>query len=164
MRPLLLTLALLLAASFSGFSPAAEPPPSRGDGEKAATSGELFETVARLDRDTFAAFNAHDVEGLMAMFTADLEFYHDTGGLTGYAQTQENFRGLFARTPDIHRELVAGSLEVYPIKDHGALELGEHRFCHQENGQPDCGTFKFAMIWRREGETWKLSRVISYAH
>jgi len=62
------------------------------------------------------------------------------------------------------RDLVKGSLEVYPIRDHGALEIGEHRFCHQENGKDDCGTFKFAMIWRKDDETWKLSRVISYGH
>lgn len=154
---------LLLAASFSGFSLAAEPPPGK-DKDQAATSGELFDTVARLDRDTFAAFNAHDVGALMARFTDDLEFYHDTGGLTDHRQTRENFRGLFARTPDINRALVPGSLEVYPIKDHGAVEIGEHRFCHQENGREDCGTFKFVMIWRREGDGWKISRVISYAH
>ena len=164
MKPLLPSLVLLLAASLLGSSLAAEAPQPRKDEGGAATSGELFDTVARLDRDTFAAFNAHDVDLLMARFTNDLEFYHDTGGLTDYRQTRENFRGLFERTPDIRRDLVPGSLKVYPIKDHGAIELGEHRFCHRENGREDCGTFKFAMIWRREGEVWKLSRVISYAH
>ena len=34
----------------------------------------------------------------------------------------------------------------------------------KENGKDDCGTFKFAMIWRKDDETWKLSRVISYGH
>ena len=71
---------------------------------------------------------------------------------------------MFATTPDIHRDLVQGSLEVYPIKDYGAIELGVHRFCHKENGQDDCGSFKFVMVWRKIGETWKVSRVISYGH
>ncbi len=78
-----------------------------------------------MDSAIFDAFNAHDAERLMAMFTDDLEFYHDTGGLTDYRQSQENFKKLFAGTPDIRRDLVKGSLEVYPIKDHGAIEIGD---------------------------------------
>ena len=131
---------------------------------KKKVSGELFETIARMDSAIFDAFNVHDVDRLMAMFTDDLEFYHDTGGLTDYQQTKGSFKKMFASTPDIRRDLVKGSLEVYPIKDHGAIEIGEHRFCHKENGKDDCGTFKFAMIWRKSGESWKISRVISYGH
>jgi ketosteroid isomerase-like protein len=98
------------------------------------------------------------------MFTNDIEFYHDTGGLTNYVQTKENFGKLFANTPDIRRDLVKGSLEVYPIKDYGAIEIGEHVFCHKENGKDDCGTLKFTMVWRKDGDSWKVSRVISYGH
>jgi ketosteroid isomerase-like protein len=132
--------------------------------KKAASSGELLETIARMDREIFDAFNAHDVDRLMSLFTDDLEFYHDTGGLTDYRQTAESFKKMFAGTPDIRRDIVKGSLEVYPIKDHGAIEIGEHRFCHKENGKDDCAAFKFAMIWRKSGESWKVSRVISYGH
>jgi ketosteroid isomerase-like protein len=131
---------------------------------RSATSGELFDTIARMDSAIFDAFNKHDVDRLMSMFTDDLEFYHDTGGLTNYRQSQESFKKMFASTPDIRRDLVKGSLEIFPIKDHGAIEIGEHRFCHKENGKDDCGTFKFAMIWRKNGDSWKISRVISYGH
>ena len=117
-----------------------------------------------MDSAMFDAFNGHDVDRLMLMFTNDIEFYHDTGGLTNYVQTKENFEKLFANTPDIRRDLVKGSLEVYPIKDYGAIEIGEHVFCHKENGKDDCGTFKFAMVWRKDGDSWKVSRVISYGH
>jgi ketosteroid isomerase-like protein len=152
---------LLLAALFSISGQAADQP---GASNRQAKSGELFETIARMDMAIFDAFNAHDVERLMALFTDDLEFYHDSGGLTDYRQTKESFKKMFASTADIHRELVKGSLEVYPIKDYGAIEIGEHRFCHKENGKDDCGTFKFAMIWRKSGESWKIPRVISYGH
>ena len=154
-------LLILIVAAFSISVRAEDQQPGK---KNAATSGELFETIARADRATFDAFNAHEVERLMTMFTDDLEFYHDTGGLTDFRQTKESFEKLFAGTPDIRRDLVKGSLEVYPIKDHGALEIGEHRFCHKEKGKDDCGTFKFAMVWRKSGESWKLSRVISYGH
>lgn len=57
--------------------------------KSAATSGELFDTISRLDHTIFDTFNLHDVDRLMAFFTNDLEFYHDTGGLTNYAQARE---------------------------------------------------------------------------
>jgi ketosteroid isomerase-like protein len=125
---------------------------------------ELVKTIARMDAEIFDAFNAHDVDKLMSYFTEDLEFYHDTGGLGTYRQNAEDFKKMFASTPDIHRDLVKESLEVYPIKDYGAMEIGQHRFCHKENGKDDCGTFGFAMVWRKVGDSWKISRVLSYGH
>ncbi len=68
---------------------------------KSAASGELFDTIARMDNAMFEAFNRHDVDRLMSMFTDDLEFYHDTGGLTDYQQTAESFKKVFAGNPDI---------------------------------------------------------------
>ncbi len=130
----------------------------------AADLSELPETVARLDAQMFDAFNAHDTAGLMALFSEDLEFYHDKGGLTDYQQTADNFKKLFASAPDIRRALVPGTLEIYPIKDYGAIEIGTHRFTHTENGKEETGTFKFLHIWRKTGDTWKTSRIVSYGH
>ena len=125
---------------------------------------QLSDAIAQMDARTFAAFNAHDVDLLMSMFTSDVEFYHDKGGLTNYEQTKNDFAKLFASSPDIKRELVNGTLEVYPIKDYGAIEIGMHRFCHTENGKEECGSFKFVHVWRKTGDDWKISRVISYGH
>ena len=112
----------------------------------------------------FDAYNAHDVERLMAYFTGDLEFFHDTGGLSGFEQTRAGLTNVFANNKDIRRTLVPGSLEVYPIKDYGAIEIGAHEFCHTENGKPDCGTFKFVQVWRYADGSWKIARVVSYGH
>jgi Domain of unknown function (DUF4440) len=136
MKKILLTTMLLIAASFSIPGQAADEQAAK---KKAATSGELFETIARMDSAMFDAFNGHDVDRLMSMFTDDLDFYHDTGGVTNYEQTKESFGKLFANTPDIRRDLVKGSLEVYPIKDYGAIEIGEHVFCHKEKGKGIAG-------------------------
>jgi hypothetical protein len=64
----------------------------------------------------------------------------------------------------LKRELVPGTLEVYPVRDYGAIEIGSHRFCHDENGKQDCGTFKFMHIWKKTGNEWKITRIISYDH
>jgi Domain of unknown function (DUF4440) len=130
----------------------------------AVKSGPLFETIARMDRHLFDAFNAHNVVRLMAMASNDLEFYQDSSGLKNYQQCFTEFKTLFASNTSIRRELVEGTLEVYPIKDYGALEIGEHRFCHVESGKDDCDVFKFAMLWQKTDDSWKVSRVISYGH
>lgn len=129
-------------------------------------STELYADIAHMDSVMFDAFNAHDLEKLKTIFSEDLEFYHDKGGLAGYEQTMENFKKLFStnKTTGLRRDLVEGSLEIYPIKEYGAIEICLHRFCHLENGKKDCGTFKNVMIWQKKDEQWKVTRVISYDH
>jgi len=129
-----------------------------------SASGELYQTIASVDSGLFRAFNAHDLEALKTFFTTNLEFYHDKSGLTNYDQTNENFKKMFDQNNGIKRELIPNSLEVYPIKDYGAIEVGEHRFCHVENGKDDCGRFPFIILWQNQGGHWKVSRVISYNH
>jgi ketosteroid isomerase-like protein len=125
---------------------------------------QLTDLVAGLDRMMFDAYNAHDLDKLMALFATDLEFFHDKGGLLGFEQVKAGFTNVFANNKDIRRDLVPGSLEVYPIAGYGAIEIGAHRFCHTENGAPDCGTFRFLHVWRREGGGWQVSRAVSYGH
>ena len=127
-------------------------------------SKELYDTIAHMDSVLFDAFNNQDLEKLKTIFATDLEFYHDKGGLTNYSQVIENTRRLFGQNNGLKRTLITGSLEVYPIKDYGAVEIGTHRFCHQENGKDDCGTFKFVHIWQKNSEGWRLTRVVSYDH
>jgi hypothetical protein len=126
----------------------------------------LFATIARQDSLMFVAFNRHDLAQLQTFFAEDLEFYHDKGGLANYAQNLEGFRRMFEQnqTTGLNRQLVPGTMEVYPIKDYGAVETYQHRFCHQENGKADCGTFKNMMVWRLKDGQWKVTRVVSYGH
>ncbi|HEU4548754.1 MAG TPA: nuclear transport factor 2 family protein, partial [Rhizomicrobium sp.] len=93
-----------------------------------AHSGALFDTVAAQDKNLFDAYNACDLKTLGEMVSEDLEFYHDQTGLARgrapfLAAIQNNICG------KVHRELVPGSLEVYPLKTYGAVEIGEHVFC-----------------------------------
>ncbi len=70
-----LSIAILLGGcmELSGFAQDAEQAAAAAAKKKKATSGELFETIARMDAAVFDAFNAHDLDRLMAMFTDDLE-------------------------------------------------------------------------------------------
>jgi hypothetical protein len=126
---------------------------------------ELYNEIAKLDSIVFNAFNTRDVAKFGSLFTKDLEFYHDKGGLTNYEYTMNFMKDVAGnKNNDLKRELVKGSLEVYPIPGYGAMEIGAHTFCHLENGKQDCGTFKFVHIWKKENGAWKISRVVSYDH
>src|SRR5262245_57858524 len=101
--------------------------------EAAPASQGLYDEIERMDAALSDAFNAHDINKLKALFAEDLEFYQDNEGLARYDQTVKDFESLFAQGNKMRRKLVEGSLEVYPIKDYGAVEIGAHQFCHVEN-------------------------------
>ena len=156
MKRTLVMTAAVAAIGFSGLDHAADTPPA---------SQELYHEIERMDAALSAAFDAHDINKLKALFAEDLEFYQDNEGLVRYEQTVKDFESLFAQDNKMRRKLVEGSLEVYPIKDYGAIELGAHQFCHLEKAKEECGTFRFVHLWRRgDGGAWKISRVVSYAH
>jgi hypothetical protein len=97
------------------------------------------------------------------MVSDDLEFYHDqTGLMVGkapfLAAIQQNICGKVERT------LVPGSLEVYPLKGYGAVEIGVHRFRHPGNTEEFGGEAKFVTLWQNKDGVWKVTRVISYNH
>ncbi len=125
--------------------PGSPPPPAAAPVPKPAPKNELYQTVARLDAEMFAAFNAHDVDKLVAYFADDVEFYHDKGGLSDFTQTKAGFVRLFAQSPDLTRPLVPGTLQGYPVKAYGAMHLATQRCCHVENGRNACGNAKFVM-------------------
>ncbi|HEX8170719.1 MAG TPA: nuclear transport factor 2 family protein [Thermoanaerobaculia bacterium] len=120
--------------------------------------------IRQRDAELFARFNEHDLDRMMAYFDEGLEFYHDNDGLLTRAQVAEGFARLFARNDGLRRDLVPGSLHVYPVPNYGALETGRHRFCHVEHGKDDCGTFEFTILWHNTGGRWKVTRVFSYRH
>ena len=159
---------LLLIHAIVLFSPLhtkAQDSPAGKSAQYIPVSKPLYDTIAHMDSLLFNAANTQDLETMKSLFTEDLEFYHDASGLAGYEKTIKNFQNLFTNYKTTRRVLVAGSMEVYPIKDYGAIQTGLHQFCRLENGSlTNCGTFKFLHIWKRTPTGWKISRVVSYNH
>jgi len=164
MKRLLITTIVPVAVALLGLDQVTGKAATVGSAEAPPVSLDLHKEIQRMDGVLSGAFNTQNLDGLKALFTEDLEFYQDNEGLALYPQTMKDFEGMFAQGNKIRRELVKGSLEVYPVKNYGAIEIGVHRFCHVENGKDDCGTFKFVHLWQNDGGGWKISRVISYAH
>jgi ketosteroid isomerase-like protein len=122
---------------------------------------ELTRAIAALDKQLFDAYNTCNIEKLGTFVTDDLEFYHDK---TGLAVGKQPFLDAIKKNicGKVTRELVAGSLEVYPLHGYGAVEIGVHRFHHP--GDSDVGEAKFVQLWQYKDGAWKISRVISYDH
>ena len=134
------------------------------NGKDSIANLELYKEIARMDSILFNAFNTRDIVKFGSLFTNDLEFFHDKGGLTDYQYTMNFMKDVAENNNGLRRDLVKGSLEVYPIPGYGAMEIGAHTFCHVENGKQDCGTFKFVQVWQKKDGEWKVSRVVSYGH
>lgn len=127
---------------------------------------DLQTTIAGLDAALFDAFNRCADPAQLAVhagyFDPAVEFYHDTGGVTWnredmLANTRRYACGHYTR------QLVPGSLRVYPVKDFGAIAQGEHRFCQTDSGRCD-GLADFTMLWRLRDGRWHVTRVLSYGH
>jgi Domain of unknown function (DUF4440) len=131
-------------------------------GQGLAPSDELYKTVAGLDTALFDAYNACNLDKLGSMVDENLEFYHDQTGLAvGRATFVNAIRNNICNK--VHRELVAGTLEVYPLKGFGAVEIGVHRFTHP-NDPTELGEAKFVTVWQLKDGVWTITRAISFDH
>jgi ketosteroid isomerase-like protein len=141
---------------------------TRGGAQTVASPSppSLFDEISKMDTILFDAFNRRDLAKLKTLFTEDLEFYHDRGGLTNYQQAMDSFKKNFDSPTTVRRELVDGTLEVYPIQGYGAVEIGVHRFYSTDPGQKErlTATAKFVHVWQKKNGEWKIARVISYDH
>lgn len=62
----------------------------------------------------------------------------------------------------VTRELVKGSIEVYPIKNYGAIEMGLHKFHNNTDASSaNSRAGKFIIIWQHKNNQWKITKVVS---
>lgn len=148
-------IALWLALGASAASAAPVEPPQ---------AASLETTIAALDDAVFAAFNrCADPAQLQAharYFAPDVEFYHDTGGVSG---TREAMIANTARYACGHYTRERVSLRVSPVRGFGAIAQGVHRFCQVDGGRCE-GEADFVMVWRLRDGQWQVTRVLSYGH
>lgn len=146
-------LATVLIAQAQQPDPAAQPyvPPSQA----------LYDTIVRLDSLLFSAYNHCELDKFAALVSEDLEFYHDQGGLsTSKAEIMEALKKNICGK--VTRELLHGSIEVYPIPGYGAVEMGRHFFHNNQEPPPVAPKIgKFVHIWQQKDGHWLLTRVIS---
>ena len=133
----------------------------------------LYKAIRAQDSLLFSrAFNNCDVAILDTLLSDDFEFYHDKGGITPgkaafISSIKNNICGLSYKP---RRELVEGTLQVYPLMHnnvlYGAIEMGDHRFYALEKDKPAyfTGRAKFIHLWILEQGRWRFKRGLSFDH
>lgn len=121
---------------------------------------ELYNVIVALDKEYFDAYNSCDMEKQKSLYSENLEFFHDKGGVSTSKQDvltaiEENICGKVTRT------LLEGSIEVYPIKDYGAIEIGYHKFYNNQEPNAKSKANKFILVWKNEDGKWLITKVIS---
>jgi len=135
----------------------------RANAQSTTKPDPLITTIKSLDARLFDAYNQCDLATLDAMVSDDLEFYHDQTGLSVgkapfLAAIKQNICGKVRRT------LLPDTLEVYPLKGYGAVEIGIHRFHHPGHAEDGAGDARFITLWQNKDGAWKMTRAISYDH
>lgn len=121
---------------------------------------ELYRQIEQMDQTFFDAYNQCNMKKQEAIYADDIEFFHDKGGLMTSKKelldaTKKNICG------KVTRILIPGSIEVYPINNYGAVEMGFHRFFNNQEPNAESKPSKFIIVWKKENELWRIAKVVS---
>ncbi|MBK6265657.1 nuclear transport factor 2 family protein [Marivirga sp. S37H4] len=136
-------------------------------------SQSIYDELAIKDSLMFKiGFDQCDLTMVKSLINEDFEFYHDIGGIDS---SREDFINTMRRNlcPNgenaIRRELVQGSLKVFPLYDngvlYGAIQTGSHRFPQADSHTSENNSAaQFMHLWLLKNGEWKISRVLSFDH
>ena len=124
------------------------------------TDTKLYNEIVKMDTKYFNAYNSCDMKTQEEIYDEDLEFFHDKGGLSTSKSDllkalKENICNKVTRT------LIKGSVEVYPIKGYGAIQMGYHKFYNKQEPNAKSIPSKFVVVWKNKNNRWKITKVIS---
>lgn len=144
-------------------------------------NSELYKIIMSKDSLLFnIGFNSCDMSQFENLFTDDLEFYHDKGGMSDKAVFISNFKKGLCGSPETYksrRYLVPNTTEIYPLYNrdvlYGAMQMGIHQFYEKSVGKNESlekakenfgSTARFTHVWILTNGVWKLRRSFSYDH
>lgn len=124
------------------------------------SSIELYKEIIKMDSVYFTAYNTCDMKTQASLYDDNIEFFHDKGGLmTDKTQLLKSLKENICNK--VTRTLIKGSVEVYPINKYGAIQIGYHKFYNKEEPNAVSIPSKFIVVWKKEYEDWKMTKVIS---
>lgn len=133
----------------------------------------VFEAIRKNDSLLFnEGFNKCDMKQFDKLVDFKFEFYHDVNGvIRSKKDFMESIREGLCKLPyKARRELIPGSLEVYPMRNkgklYGAIQVGRHKFYALEKDKPEYQTSeaKFTHLWKLEKGKWILISGLSFDH
>jgi Domain of unknown function (DUF4440) len=148
-RNILVTLTALTVAASNATIPPKSP----------NFSSPLYKKIVSLDACLTDACNRNNEHEIGSFFSDNLLFYRDN---QPSPLDKRAFIGEMKRTVlgQARREVVMGSIHVYPVKGYGAMEIGLQRFAGGHTKLGAAG--KFVMLWRNEGGNWKVTQIVNF--
>jgi hypothetical protein len=155
---------MLLAVSLALAAAAVELP----------KGAELDRAIAARDAELFhLVFEECDPPRLRTMVDPGFEMFHDKDGFV--ARSGEDFIADYAKSceekkaPDAwrsRREIVAGTMRVYPVRGYGAIEEADHVFYERQGDGPEklVGKAHLVHVWALSEQGWRIARALSYGH
>lgn len=121
---------------------------------------KLYNEIVKMDTKYFNAYNSCDMKTQEEIYDENLEFFHDKGGLS--TSKSDLLKALKENICNkVKRTLIKGSVEVYPIKDYGAIQMGYHKFYNKQEPNAKSIPSKFVVVWKNKNNRWKITKVIS---
>ncbi|MDX1462038.1 MAG: nuclear transport factor 2 family protein [Marinirhabdus sp.] len=137
------------------------------------STSELYKQMEEIDRILFeVGFNQCNLNPTEEVLTDDFEFYHDLAGVQNKAEFLAAMKKNICGNPSVKitRQLVPGSLQVFPLSNnnqlYGTYVTGEHEFYRQEDGDVNVktGYAKFTSYFELQNEKWMIKRTFSFDH
>lgn len=134
---------------------------------------KLVVTILQKDSLFWNAYNHCETDQYPELFTEDVEFYHDKGGIIlGLTELTATVKKNLCGTGNfrLRREAVQGTVKVYPLHNagiiYGAIISGDHVFYVNETGKAERldGLASFTHLWLLKDGKWKMTRILSYDH
>lgn len=95
---------------------------------------KVYSKIIEMDSIFFSAYNNCDIQKQTAIYADELEFFHDKGGLiTSKKEVLESTEKFICNK--VTRKVLKKTIEVYPIKDYGAVEIGFHEFYNNQESK-----------------------------
>ncbi len=120
----------------------------------------LYDQIELMDKVFFDAYNSCDLKKQESMYSDNIEFFHDKAGFINSKSeiingTKKNICG------KVTRIIIQGSMEVYPINNYGAIEIGFHRFYNNQEPNAESKPSKFIIVWKKVDTNWTITKVVS---
>ncbi len=121
---------------------------------------DLYNEILKMDKEFFDAYNNCDLKKQNEIYADDIEFFHDKSGFMNSKKeviesTKKYICGKVTRT------LSMKNLEVHPINNYGAIQIGYHKFHNNQEPNTKTTLVKFMMIWKKQDGKWKIKKVVS---
>jgi hypothetical protein len=124
---------------------------------RSALHREVARSILYQDARLTHAYNQCELQTLHRMFSANGAMYLADGRIQSPVREARD-----AVCGKWRREVVPGSLHVYPLNTAAAIQVGEQRFCPMHTQSCDTRPAEFVAVWLYCDLHWQITDLISF--